>query len=383
MSGFPITLAVLTTASTFAAGAQVQVTSLPKAERSISHPFDRIRGLHELRDGRIVVLDANAQSVLLVDFAADAVTQIGRIGSGPREYRLPTGLLRLGGDSIGIIDGGNRRILVITGNGTPSGFLDAHGGKSTNQSRPTGQGPTASDGRGNLYTLAFSNFTPEHLQPTDSAPIERWRVGATRRDTVAYLPLRPVRERTLPPGEGSRAFTTAPQWALGLDGQIAIVRPNPYSVEQIDARGTHTKGRPIQYRRLRVSAAQKKQWYHDETRPHPVMMMIPGNVAPRADVRVSRPFEPVQWPAFLPPFLSGAPRFDPNGLLWIRRTTEVGAPEHFDIVDSRGIVVQQVHTPPRTQLVGSSRSYVYLITLDEDHQEFLGRYPWPTMPRPR
>lgn len=381
MSGLPITLAVLTTASTFAAGAQVQVTSLSGPERSISQPFDRIRGLHELRNGRVVVLDANAQSVLLVDFLADRTTPIGRIGSGPREYRFPTGLHRLGGDSIGVIDAGNRRILVITGDGKPSGMLDIHGARITQQLRLTGEAPADSDNRGHLYTLAFSNFTPEALQPKDSAPIERWRVGSRTRDTVAYLPLLPPDQRTLPPGRGSPAFRTAAQWAAGRDGQIAIVRPNPYSVEYIDSRGVRTKGKPIPYRRIRVTAAHQKQWRDDQERPRPVMMMTPGDQGPRPGVRVRRPFEPVEWPDHLPPFLHPAVQIDPGGVVWIHRTTNAGAPEVFDLVDRLGNLVGHVQTPARTRIVGFGRSHLYLVRLDADHQEFLERYTMPTPAR--
>ncbi len=380
MPGLPTTLAVLTTASTFAAGAQAQVTPLLKADRSISHPFERVRGLHELRDGRLVVLDANAQSVLLVDVTADLVRPIGRLGSGPGEYRFPTGLMNLGGDSIGIFDNGNRRIVVVTRDGKPGAILGPHGTRIADQSKPGSQDPLASDNRGNLYTLAFSNFGSDATRHIDSAPIERWRLGNTVRDTIAYLPLLAPDERILPPGQGSRAFVIAPQWAVGQDGQIAVVRPKPYSVEYIDSRGIRTKGKPIPYRRIRVTAAHQKQWRHDYERPRPVMMSQPGDRAPRPGVRVRRPFEPVQWPDHLPPFLSI--RFDPQGTLWVHRTTEVGSPEVFDLIDRQGNLVRQIRTPPRTQLVGFGRSHVYLVRLDPDHQEFLERYPMPSPVQP-
>ncbi|MBX3147745.1 MAG: hypothetical protein KF785_13345 [Gemmatimonadales bacterium] len=106
---------------------QVVARSLGTPDATVSRPFDRLRGVHELRDGRVVVVDANEQGVMVVDLARDRVVPLGRIGSGPREYRYPTGLLRLGGDSIGIIDNGNSRILVVTGAGRPGGTLGPHG----------------------------------------------------------------------------------------------------------------------------------------------------------------------------------------------------------------------------------------------------------------
>lgn len=364
------------------ASAQGRASSILTPEKGVSAPFDRIRGLHELRDGRLVVLDANAQSVMLVDLANDVVRPIGRIGSGPGEYRFPTGLLQLGGDSIGIFDAGNGRILVITRDGKPSSVLNAHGTRIADQSKLSGQNPAAGDRHGYLYTIAFSNFGPAASQAADSAPIERWRVGSSQRDTVAYLPLPPPDERILPPGRGTRAFTTAPHWTVGQDGQIAIVRPSPYSVDHIDSRGVRTKGKPIPYRRIRVTAAHQKQWRDDQDRPRPVMMMTPGDQGPRPGVRIRRPFEPVEWPDYLPPFLYAAVQIDPSGILWVHRTTDAGAPELFDLVDRLGNVVGQVQTPTRTRIVGFGRAHVYLVRLDADHQEFLERYPMPTLARP-
>lgn len=356
------------------ASAQVPVRSLLEPDARLSRPFDRVTGLRELRDGRVVVVDANEQSVLVVDFTKSTAVQIGRMGSGPGEYRFPMRLLRLGGDSIGVEDGGNQRILVITGKGKFSGILSALGMRVANKISARGEPPRASDGQGRLYALGFSNFTPEAKQPSDSAPIERWRLGSLVRDTVAYLPLPPVRERTSQPGEGTRAFATKPQWAVGLEGQIAILHVNPYSVDLIDSKGARLKGRPIPYRRIRLSEAHKRQWRDEQSRPRPVMMMAPGAAAPTAGLRPWLPTEPVQWPAFLPPFLEDAGRFAPDGFLWIQRTTVADRPEVFDIVDRRGIVVEQVSTPPRTRLVGFGQSHIYLVRIDPDNQEFLERY---------
>lgn len=83
--------------------------------------------------------------------------------------------------------------------------------------------------------------------------------------------------------------------------------------------------------------------------------------------------EPVQWPAFLPPFLEKG-RFAPDGLLWIQRTTQADAPTVFDLVDPRGVVVRRVSTPAYTELVGFGRSHIYFVRLDADARHFLERY---------
>ncbi|MBX3147746.1 MAG: hypothetical protein KF785_13350 [Gemmatimonadales bacterium] len=87
-----------------------------------------------------------------------------------------------------------------------------------------------------------------------------------------------------------------------------------------------------------------------------------------------KPFEPVQWPAYLPPFVRDAVQFDHAGRLWVHRTSQPGTPETFDVFDGQGALVERVLAPPRTRIVGFGRLHVYLARLDPDHQEFLERY---------
>jgi hypothetical protein len=330
--------------------------------------------VHELRDGRVVVLDASEQRVLVVDFAKSTALQIGRIGSGPGEYRLPRRLLMLGGDSIGIADLGNRRLVVITGNGKLSGVLGPLGMPLGNAVSARGALPVASDSEGRLYALGYTGFAPAASLQSDSAPIERWRLGSSIRDTVAYLPLPPIEQRVLPRGEGTHAFTTEPQWAVGPDGQVAILHLSPFAVDVIDTKGTRVKGRPITYRPIPVTNAHKRQWRDDQSWPRPVMIMTPGATIPTPGLRSMPQFEPIHWPDVLPPFLDDAIHFAPDRFLWIQRTTSADDPPVFDIVSFSGIVVEQVKAPPHTRLVGFSRSYVYLARSDPDDQEFLERY---------
>ena len=348
------------------------------APEMLSKSFDRISGVHELGDGRVVVVDADEQGVWIADFLADTAVRIGRGGSGPGEYRFPVRLLSLGGDSVGVDDGGNRRILVITASGKVGGILSTLGTRIAERALARGEAPRAGDGLGRLYALGFSPFTPQALQPSDSAPIERWRVGSIVRDTVAYLPLPPMKERVLPPGEGSRAFATEPQWAVGNQGQIAILRVKPYSVDLVDSKGARVKGKPFRYEPIRVSDAQKLQWREEQSQPRSVLIMKPNGAPPAAGLRRTPIFEPVQWPVVLPPFLDNAAHFAPDGTLWIQRTTKAGDPPVYDLIDPRALVTERVRAPAHTRLVGFGQSSAYLVRTDEDGQEVLERYPNPS-----
>jgi hypothetical protein len=359
------------------ASTQVPVQTLLTPDATIAQPFNRITGFGELKDGRALVVDANDQTVSIVDFARGATIQVGRLGSGPGEYRFPNRLFRLGGDSIGIEDGGNRRILVFL---APTGFTGVLGPTGTAGTTATQAfTPKDSDGRGYLYSLAYSPFTPRQQQAQDSVPIIKWRVGSDQRDTAAFLPL--PRSSSAGPGKGTVAFSTAPQWAVGRDGRIAIIRVDPYSVRVIDARGYPAIGPTISHQPIMVSEQLKRQWREEQARPVPVTMMTPnGNQS--AGLRVWPLVEPVEFPQYLPPILDKATLFAPDGLLWIHRTVAAGTLELFDIVNERGMQVRQVRAPARTRLVGFGKDHVYLVRLDPDNQEFLERYraPRPSSP---
>ena len=353
---------------------------LHRPDATLSRPFERITGLHELRDGRVIVVDANEQSVLVADFTNDRVVQLGRQGSGPGEYRIPVRLLKLGGDSIGIDDGGNGRILVITGTGQLSGILDALGTRMGSRPSAGAEPPRESDHQGRLYADGFVAFGPAATR-TDSAPIERWRVGSQVRDTVAYLPLLPAIRRVPPPGTPTRAFDTEPQWTVGPEGQIAILHVDPYSVEVVDSRGAKVVGRPIPYQRVRVSDGHRRQWREELARPRPVTITTPRGVQ-TAGLQAMVAQEPVQWPAYLPAFLDNAGRFAPDGILWIQRAVPVNSASRFDLVDGRGVVIEQVRTPEHSRVVGFGSSHIYVVRIDQDDQEFLERYKTVSRPRP-
>jgi hypothetical protein len=360
------------------ASAQVPQERLSAFGGVISRPFERITAIHELRDSRVVVVDANAQAVYLADFEKNTANQIGRNGSGPGEYLFPMRLFNLGGDSVGIEDGGNLRILVLTGKGKFGGVLNSAGGHAT-RSRPAGETPRASDRHGRLYANGYSMMAPLEAQPADSAPIERWSLGAATRDTVAWFPLPPRSKREVLPGEGWRAFETSAQWAVAPDGSIAIVRPGPYYAEVIAPNGTRSRGPVNSYTMIRVSPAQKEAWIEEQSRPRPVLIESPGKPMPTAGLRATKPVEPIQWPRYLPPFLDHALQFAPDGTLWIARTT-AGSMATFDLADSTGTVRKQVVvTTQRTRLAGFGADHVYVIYTHSDQQEFLARYRAPRL----
>ena len=71
---------------------QVATVQLPAPEKTFPEDFTQIRGVRELSDGRVIVSDRLDKGVVVADFTRGTMLKIGRTGSGPAEYRLPTGL---------------------------------------------------------------------------------------------------------------------------------------------------------------------------------------------------------------------------------------------------------------------------------------------------
>lgn len=84
-----------------------RLDSLPRMAFSESpgggEVLDGVRDARRLDDGRIVVLNGKPPTILLIDQGGNVVRRIGRIGSGPGEYRSPMNL-RVSRDSIAVWD---------------------------------------------------------------------------------------------------------------------------------------------------------------------------------------------------------------------------------------------------------------------------------------
>src|SRR3954466_7221182 len=88
------------------------------------HPAEwtDVVSVRELRDGRLIVLDARERVVKLVDMKTGSAIPIGRRGNGPGEYQLPLELIPLPGDTSVIYDEANAgHGMVITPAGTAGG----------------------------------------------------------------------------------------------------------------------------------------------------------------------------------------------------------------------------------------------------------------------
>jgi hypothetical protein len=58
----------------------------------------------------------------------------------------------------------------------------------------------------------------------------------------------------------------------------------------------------------------------------------------------------------------------------VRRTAPAGAPPTYDVIDAAGKLVNHVVLPKKTRLVAFGNGVVYLVRMDDDDLQYLGRY---------
>ena len=100
-----------------------EVLRIGEAAGDADYQFGQIAGIGITSDGRILVLDQQAQRVMVYDPDGTYQRSIGGPGSGPGEFGPVANALFVGrGDTILIPDMGNQRVNVTAINGESSSF---------------------------------------------------------------------------------------------------------------------------------------------------------------------------------------------------------------------------------------------------------------------
>jgi hypothetical protein len=366
-----------------------QLRTLSRPDVEFEEPFTSVNGIRELRDGRVVVIDARDKIAQLVDFASGTTKKIGREGSGPREYSLPMALVALPGDTSGIYDPLNQRMLLVHPDGSPGDFIKTvpeGGGTRT----PGGftfalTPPRFTDAQGRFYYLGGGIPRPDAEAP-DSQPVLRFARGAKSADTVAWV--RVPRNNVRVSGSGNRQtfsagvanpFAPRDEWVVAPDGRVAVIRSPEY---RVDWRGpSRTTGTPIPYERIKMTEKHKQQWRESRRSTGLAITMRVGpqgsSASSGSPTSVNLP-EPTDWPDVLPPFTQNAAFMAPNGQIWIARTREATDNQpKYDIIDGSGRLVGRVAFPTRTRVIGFGATSVYTVRTDEDDLQYLQRFRLP------
>ena len=77
-----------------------------------AYEFSRISGIAIANDGSLFVVNGGSASIRIFSPQGKFVREIGRRGNGPGEFQF-IATMRLSGDTLYVIDGGNRRVTLI------------------------------------------------------------------------------------------------------------------------------------------------------------------------------------------------------------------------------------------------------------------------------
>ncbi len=365
-------------------GQAVTVRDLPKPAREIEEPFSLVSGALELKPSQVLAVDGTEMTVTLVDFTKGSRTTIGRQGSGPGEYRMPAGLVRLQGDTLWLFDAMQQRLVVFNPDltaGTTMPFLVFDQATTTALTAPY-----LGDRKGLIYASAMkieAGRSGNNMQMSlpDSVGVvrvdPRGKAGRTELARVRF----PVSGKPDIKQNGTAIkFTMAfpgliasDPWTVFPDGRVAIVRGANYAVEFIAADGKKTSAR-VAYVPIKVTAADQKAEMDEARRA----MAEQGKMAQKMmPPNVTMDFElipPAEWPANYPPVAALGALAAPDGRLWVKRAIpfRLGR-EQWDVIDQAGKLVASWRLPVKTTLVAVGQGVVYTVRTDEDDLRYLQR----------
>lgn len=167
---------------TVAAEPQVDIGMLEGPEaQTLFRVVDAVR----LSDGRIAVANAGTSEVRYYDASGSHVRSTGRQGGGPGEFQRIGSLIRLGGDSLAVIDPQARRITILDGTGElvremPAGTPDL-------PISPSARGP---DGRwiGTGFRFGTPGDLTDGLMRNDITYVRITADGTALADTIGSFP---------------------------------------------------------------------------------------------------------------------------------------------------------------------------------------------------
>lgn len=368
---------------------QLALRDLPKPSHEIEDPFSFVSGAVEIKGGRLIVIDGLEMQLFVIDFAKGTRTSLGRQGSGPGEYRMPTGVFRMRGDTIWTLDAGQMRIAAFNPDLTPGTAFPFLMFDQQNSSALSA--PFFSDDRGRLYAASMviqgaRTSTGGSMQFPDSVGVVRMDA----RDRAARSEIARVRFPTSGKPEMQVAGTSikykmafpglvaSDVWAAFPDGRVVIVRGASYTVEFIGADGKHSAPTRVAYERIKVTDEDKKAEMDEAKRVAAEQLKAVRKSMPANMTLAFELTPPAQWPNEYPALSGVAGLPAPDGTLWVKRAIPVRrGREQWDVIDRAGKLVARWQLPRKVTVAGVGEGFVYTVRADEDDLRYLQRVPLP------
>ena len=360
----------------------VESQSLDTPDAVFPEPFSMIRGFRELSDGRVLITDWREERLVGIDFEAATATDIGRVGAGPREYRLPDRLTPYPGDSTLLFDWGNSRLAIIGPD------LAIHRTMPYQPKARMRVNPRAVDDRGVLY-FVIPRFASGRPDASSSASVDIGRFDPETGDVQVVTRIkgstppswRKQNKPRLTPGIPMVMFAAQDGWAVSLDGRLAIVRSGDYHVEWRETNGTILHGSSYAYDGRPVTYEDKWAFVERFLTGTPISGRGPdgglGHSPPPSRAEIERMIETNEFADVHPYFVPAGVWLGPGDSLWVERSVPLGAGPILDVFDERGRMVRQIALPSERRVVGIGNGAVYTVVKDEFDLETLERYIVP------
>lgn len=355
-------------------------------EGSYPEPFSFLNSVRELSDGTLMAADPLSQVLLHLDLLAGTADTLGRVGEGPQEYQQPDQVYPLPGDSTLLVDIGKMQLTRI---GPDGALLDG-----TRMATASEGGrfevimPRFLDAQGRIYMTGGGRMGEG---PPDSTLIIRYDRATEESDTLGWIwRPEPIVTRS---GSSVRMMSIQMEgrddWAVGPEGQFAIVRVADYSVEwrYPDGRVVAGPANPVEASPI---SDDDKLAFLDQRSAAGLMMMVSSSSSGAMDMRMSRggggmlgDDEPnlmdFQWAETFPPFRADRSRVTPSGELWVERWLPANRNPQVDVFDGEGKKLGTVDLPEKREVIGFGSTAggdpaVYLVRTDEFDLKWLERY---------
>ena len=336
--------------STFAITATAQRPDSLTGE--LRQTLREVRAVHELPDGRALVLDSHERFVYLADFRTGDSRVIGEQGWADRQYLWPSRLLRRADDTTFVWDAIAGRIHVLDWVRGEPGIR-----RSMEKQSFSALSPVESDGLGRLYS---------DVQMGDGgSALVRWSPGEQRIDTL--LQFRRARVDGL--------FPAWDRWTVSSTGVVAYVHVSPYRVDLRAPGASDVVGKPIAFEPKIVTSTIQRAWTATLHEPRIVWSQSRGE-QPTFVEKNDSPVEYGAWPMVTPAFVGIRPllQFSSDGSLLVERTAITGLPSEYDVIDERAQLADRFQLPAGTRIVATGRDVVYLTNRGADGRLTLQRF---------
>lgn len=406
-----------------AAQSSIPVVSLPGATVKSADKFGMIMNVRELPGGKLLVDDGKNRLVKLLtpELATDRIVLDSSLAVANTYGNFPLPLVTYVGDST-LFASPNKAhgVLVLD----PSGDL-TRALAMPRPGQPAEMRRAAADNRGRIIWMAFAPVIrkPAPGVPpaiSDSAPLVRADLVARTTDTVAYVARPMARLDVWNTRQNELSFWTPDplksidEWAVLTDGSIAIVRGHDFRVDFLRPDGTKesTPKLPFDWKQLsdedkqklidtvqatwRAQAANNTLIVTAERSPTPwPRSALSGTDDPSAPkhpsfdttkaVRTEALLEgsalvriPDKPPIedvfdYYPPIRTGGVLADMDDRLWILPTISKQSKAGelvYDVVSSKGDMVERVRVPLGRYIVGFGRDGVVYMAVGNTRDGF-------------